>query len=249
MMRAVSRFIVFAAVAVACCASPGGALAAADPLHELAARYAPVVRLSEQQEPYASGESFEPINVDAILGNDEVALRGPWSGANLVKVGPLAADLASGRYGYALDFPGDALSSSACSYEEWQRRIIAHGAPAVYAHVATESVKLDLQYWFFYVYNDFNNKHEGDWELIQLDFDAAKPAEATNAPVRRRIASTREPNAPSGARGSSSSSTGRTRSSIRRRARTPTTSRARSSSAAARRRASAATTRTSRGGN
>ena len=29
-----------------------------------------------------------------------------------------------------------------------------------------------LQYWFFYIYNDFNNKHEGDWEMIQLDFDA-----------------------------------------------------------------------------
>jgi hypothetical protein len=40
--------------------------------------------------------------------------------------------------------------------------------------------KLALQYWFFYVFNDFNNTHEGDWEMIQLDFDAADAAEALN---------------------------------------------------------------------
>ena len=32
--------------------------------------------------------------------------------------------------------------------------------------------KLALQYWLFYAYNDWNNLHEGDWEMIQLVFDA-----------------------------------------------------------------------------
>ncbi len=32
--------------------------------------------------------------------------------------------------------------------------------------------KLALQYWLFYTYNDWNNLHEGDWEMIQLVFDA-----------------------------------------------------------------------------
>ena len=41
--------------------------------------------------------------------------------------------------------------------------------------------KLALQYWFFYVFNDFNNKHEGDWEMIQLLFDADDAAEALAA--------------------------------------------------------------------
>jgi hypothetical protein len=163
-----------AVVAVVCCASVQTA-SAANPLHELVARYTPVVRLSEQIAPCAGGESFEPIDIDAILGNDEVLLRGP---SRFVKAGPRAADLASDRRGFALDFPGNALSSSACSYEQWQRRITAGRAPTLYAHVATEFGKLALQYWFFYVYNDFNNKHEGDWELIQLDFDAATPAAA-----------------------------------------------------------------------
>ena len=55
--------------------------------------------------------------------------------------------------------------------------------PTVYAHVATEQAqpgKLALQYWLFYVFNDWNNPHEGDWEMIQLNFDAATAAEALN---------------------------------------------------------------------
>ena len=175
MISVVKRFVVAcAAAALVCCAfARTSSAASGDALQQLAARYAPVVRLSEQEEPCSSGEAFEPIDVRTVFGNDEVAFRGPWNGANLVKVAPTLADVSSGRYGYALDFPGDALSSSACSYEEWQRRITAGRKPTVYAHVATESGRLALQYWFFYVYNDFNNLHEGDWELIQLNFDAA----------------------------------------------------------------------------
>jgi hypothetical protein len=174
----VRRCVLVAVVAVVCGTCSPASAAADDALHALAVRYAPVVRLSEQEAPCGSGEAFEPIDVDAIFGNAEVALRGPWSGANLVKVAPVAADVAADHDGYALDFPGNGLSSSACSYEEWQRRMTAHRSPTVYAHVATESGQLALQYWFFYVYNDFNNKHEGDWEMIQLDFDAATPEAA-----------------------------------------------------------------------
>ena len=53
--------------------------------------------------------------------------------------------------------------------------------PTAYAHVVTDPDhpgKLALQYWFFYVFNDWNNLHEGDWEMIQLVFDASTAAEA-----------------------------------------------------------------------
>ena len=36
---------------------------------------------------------------------------------------------------------------------------------------------LALQYWLFYAFNDWNNLHEGDWEMIQLVF-AAESARA-----------------------------------------------------------------------
>src|SRR5262249_14797463 len=38
--------------------------------------------------------------------------------------------------------------------------------------------QLALQYWFFYVYNDWNNLHEGDWEMIQLNFQARNAHQA-----------------------------------------------------------------------
>jgi hypothetical protein len=80
-------------------------------------------------------------------------------------------DLGRRLYEYHLDFAGNPLRPG-CSYERWSRRITDGTRPTVYAHVATQDWKLALQYWLFYAFNDFNNTHEGDWEMIQLDFDA-----------------------------------------------------------------------------
>jgi len=66
-----------------------------------------------------------------------------------------------------------------------ERRLTAWQPPAVYAHVSTEPGfpgKLALQYWLYYVFNDWNNLHEGDWEMIQLVFDASTPAQALERP-------------------------------------------------------------------
>jgi len=146
----------------------------------LAKRYAPVVRLVEQKDECGPGEPYRPLDVDALFGQPTVALRGPWNAADLVKIGPTADDLAGGLYEYHLDFPGDALSPG-CGYERWARRVSEGHRPTVYAHVATDPAypgRLALQYWLFYAYNDWNNLHEGDWEMIQLDFDAGSAAEA-----------------------------------------------------------------------
>jgi len=142
--------------------------------------YAPVLRLKEVPGSCGIGEPYVPIDVNLLMGNPEVALRGPWDTTNIVKVGPTAQDLGRGLFGYHLDFPGDALQPG-CTYEEWQQHLIARSAPLIYAHVATQAGvpgKLALQYWFFYVFNDWVNTHEGDWEMIQLNFDAATPADA-----------------------------------------------------------------------
>jgi len=145
----------------------------------LAERYAPVVRLVEQAEECGRGEPYEPMDVERIFGQSTVALRGPWNATDLVKIAPTAKDVA-GLYEYHLDFPGNALDPG-CSYERWARRLTTGHDPAVYAHVATDHGspgKLALQYWFFYPFNDFNNTHEGDWEMIQLVFDAPDAAAA-----------------------------------------------------------------------
>src|SRR4051812_33312163 len=74
-----------------------------------------------------------------------------------------------------------ATTWSRSARRRWQHRLVGDERPAVYAHVATDperAGKLALQYWFFYVFNDWNNLHEGDWEMIQLVFEASTPAQA-----------------------------------------------------------------------
>ena len=149
----------------------------------LAQRYAPVVRLVSHTN-CAPGKPYLPINVNLLFGEPTVALRGPWGPGDLVKIGPTATDLSKGLFEYHLDFPGKALQPG-CDYLQWERRLVEGQAPAVYAHVATDPErpgKLALQYWLFYVFNDWNNLHEGDWETIQLVFDASTAAQALQRP-------------------------------------------------------------------
>jgi hypothetical protein len=137
------------------------------------------VRLVAYQGDCEADEPYLPIDVNLLFDEPTVALRGPW-GDDLVAVGPPAEELDKRLYEYHLDFPGSALSPG-CTYLDWQRRLSTGRRPVAYAHVATEPDrpgKLALQYWFFYVFNDWNNLHEGDWEMIQLNFDASTPAQA-----------------------------------------------------------------------
>lgn len=161
------RRALLAAAAAALTVAPAAAAQTADET-ALAERYAPVVRLVEQEEECGPGEPYEPIDVDLLFDEPTVALRGPWNAFDLLEIGPAAEDL-RGRYEHHLDFPGHALDPR-CDYERWSRRLTEDGEPAVYANVATEEGypgRVALQYWLFYVFNDWNNLHEGDWEMIQ----------------------------------------------------------------------------------
>ena len=137
---------------------------------QLAEKYAPVVGLKEHEPCASTGEAYRPVSVDTVLGRSDVVLTGP-DGA-VVKSAPTAADLYQLPAGYALDFPGSPLDAG-CSYEQWFGTIAAGKPTTAYAHVVTEQGKVALQYWFYYPFNDWNNKHESDWEMIQLNFDAA----------------------------------------------------------------------------
>jgi hypothetical protein len=171
-----TRALVIAVVGALALAAP----ALAGPEEDLAQRYAPVVRLVEQLEECGPGEPYEPSDIDAYLDEETVSLRGPWRSNDLVEIAPSAGALGEGLYEYNLDFPGDALSPG-CDYERWARRITDDTEPTVYAHVVADPEhpdRLALQYWLFYAFNDWNNLHEGDWEMVQLLFDAASAEEA-----------------------------------------------------------------------
>ena len=154
--------------------------AADDAEQALAEKFAPVVSLVHQDVECGPGEPYQPSNVDLVLGDPSVALRGAWAEDDMIQAGPTAEDLGEGLFGYHLDFPGNPLEAG-CDYEEWARTVGAGQPPTTYAHVATEvgvDDRLALQYWFFYPFNDYTNKHEGDWEMVQLVFAAADATQA-----------------------------------------------------------------------
>ena len=162
-----------ALVAVLLALAPSAAHAAQSAEQQLADKYAPILGFEPQQKPCAKGQPYRPTSVNIILGRPGVVLRGP--DGKVVKRAPTRMDLFGLGEGYYIDMPGNPLKPG-CTYEQDFRKWSAGTRPLVYAHVATDPAhpgKLALQYWFWYTFNDFSGKHEGDWEMAQIDFDAA----------------------------------------------------------------------------
>ena len=170
-MRRVVAGVVIGAVSAALVALGGGTAHAADgtAVQQLADAYAPIVVIRTQTTPCGAGEPYLPVSVDSVLGQPSVTLMGP-GGQSLAA--PTSADLAGKGDGWYLDLPGKPLNPG-CDYEQWFAQTWG-GKPAVlYARAATDPDHpgmLALQYWFWWVFNDWNDKHEGDWEMIQLLF-------------------------------------------------------------------------------
>jgi hypothetical protein len=151
----------------------------------LAARFAPITMLREEQDPpcETSAEQYEPTSVDTVLGNPDVILERARPDGTLedVTAAPTAVDIAGLADGYYLNLEGKVLDDT-CVYAKDFAALVAAGKapPATYAHVAREAGHpgFVLQYWFFWYFNQFNDLHEGDWEGMQVTFEADTPAEA-----------------------------------------------------------------------
>jgi hypothetical protein len=152
----------------ACVSAPP---AQASPEQELAERYAPIVYLKDQTGPCdKDGEAYAPVAVELVLDNPQVTLR--QSADDPGVAGATARDLHEKGGDYYLDLPGDP-SKPGCTYDTDFKALSGDAPNVVYAHVVTEPGKrgVALQYWFYYYFNDWNNNHESDWEMIQLFFD------------------------------------------------------------------------------
>ncbi len=169
--------LAFAAVLVG---TPPPVIASEADVDRLVETYAPLLRVVAQPVPCGPGEPYRVMRPDALLGIDGIGragavLRGPAGDLEA----PTEADLPDpGDDTWHLDIPGNALRPG-CDYEDlfeaWKT------VPTVFARVVSEADRpgeLVVQYWFFYLYNDWNDRHEGDWEMIQVHFRAADPAEA-----------------------------------------------------------------------
>ena len=144
----------------------------------LAARFAPVVRLVAQTEACGPGEPYRPLDVNLLFGEPTVALRGPWrppgpGDDRAHRRGSASALRVPPRLSRRRARPWLQLRALGALADEGGRQ--PDGVRARRADPGYPG-KIALQYWFFYVFNDFNNLHEGDWEMIQLDFDASSGA-------------------------------------------------------------------------
>ncbi|HYH11795.1 MAG TPA: hypothetical protein VD789_05500, partial [Thermomicrobiales bacterium] len=149
----------------------------------LAERFTPIVMVRQQESECDDfGEPYLPVTVELVLGHPDVTLRQNAGGSRsedpVLVTGPDADDLAQAGPDTYLDLPGNPRDPG-CTYERWYKGNMDGHEPSVYARVAeTDSGQVVIQYHLYYVFNDFNNTHESDWEMVQLLFDVPTVAEA-----------------------------------------------------------------------
>jgi hypothetical protein len=156
-----------------------GEAAASTPAQRLIDAYTPITMLREEQEPpcETSAEQYEPTSVSTVLGNPTVELKRVEEGGKevTIKRAPTAADIAGLGDPFHLDLHGDPLGDT-CVYARDFAKLVAEGKapPTTYAHIARQvgHPGLVVQYWFFWYFNQFNDLHEGDWEGMQIAFEA-----------------------------------------------------------------------------
>jgi hypothetical protein len=148
-----------------------------DAAAQLAQKYRPLIAIQTQAEPCGSGEPYYPADVNVILDQPDVVLLDS-SGA-VIKQAPGAVDLLHAPEGSNVDLPGNSQRPG-CDYERrfgWRT-----GKPAVqYARIVRDTAdpsRIIVQYWEYFVYNDWNNVHESDWEMAMIVFHAPTPEAA-----------------------------------------------------------------------
>jgi hypothetical protein len=185
-MARVALAVCVALAALAVLTGPPVAAAQTAAERELARRYAPIMMMKTNPDPPCSrkGEQYRLAPVDITLANPDVQLLRQRSGGsfrqrNELATAPTASDLAGLGPDYYLDLPGDPLRPG-CTYARESARLMEGRSSVTYAHIAREpGVRgIAVQFWFYYWFNQFNDLHESDWEMIQVAFDAATVEEA-----------------------------------------------------------------------
>jgi hypothetical protein len=161
------------------------AATASSPAQRLIDAYTPIAMLREEQDPpcETSAEQYEPTSVSTVLGNPTVELKRVEENGKekTIERGPTATDIAGLGDPFHLNLHGDPLGDT-CVYARDFARLVKEGKapPTTYAHIARQvgHPGLVVQYWFFWYFNQFNDLHEGDWEGMQIAFEANTPLRA-----------------------------------------------------------------------
>ncbi|MCU0850544.1 MAG: hypothetical protein MUC80_04615, partial [Candidatus Thermoplasmatota archaeon] len=142
-----------------------GFASAAD--QELAEQYAPVLYFVE-------GEKCFPVNVSYALENSYLYENGDPSPLSISPSAIIISNYTSDNY-FLDNQRGTVVVGDDGIENDYESKMAALGY-TVYANVDT--VNNVIQYWFFYAFNggDFN-RHEGDWEMVQVVLSGGQPSE------------------------------------------------------------------------
>jgi hypothetical protein len=162
-----------------------GANAQRSPEQELVERFAPIVMLREQASDCdKSGEGYFPATVDFLFNNPDIRLMANAGGDKkndvVLQEGLTPQELAAAGPDTYLDFPGNPRNPG-CTYEQYFKRMVADLGlePTTYARIVVDPAarRLYIEYWFYYYFNDWNNTHESDWEMLLIMFEGTTSVE------------------------------------------------------------------------
>jgi hypothetical protein len=144
-------------------ASPGNSLDAIPPAR-LARAFAPTFRFHDGD--------FLPLSISELPGRAQLCVKVGSSAPTACRPFtefPATRPQRPANSRWVLDLPG-ATEGRWDAYAAIERELRETGSqPVVYWHVAKLGYRRVLQYWTYYLYNGWENDHEGDWETVMVD--------------------------------------------------------------------------------
>lgn len=136
----------------------------------LARRYAPRLHL-------ASGERYRPLRLEDYLMRSVLRAGSPPNGA-ISQTRPTLFSLPTTSVATYLDVRDAQPNANAALYPSIERQLESRDPrPVVYWHLVRQpsTGRVAIEYWLFYLYNDFYDKHEADWEGVTVFLDGDAP--------------------------------------------------------------------------
>ena len=137
---------------------------------QLAAKYAPVLRL-------ATGEHYRPLRLEDYLAKSVLRAGSPPRGT-LSQAEPTLFSLPVTSTATYLDIRGAEPNLHAANYPIIEHQLeLARPRPTVYFHLAYQPAvgRVAIEYWLLYLYNDFYDTHEADWEGVTVVLENGAP--------------------------------------------------------------------------
>lgn len=175
-------------IAIGLSTQPAAAQDVTSAEQQLADKYAPIAMLKTQTSNCnKEGEGYFPVTVDFLFDNPDIALKANGDGKPkddvVIKQGITPQDLVTAGENTYLDFPGNPRDPG-CTYETYFKQKAAELGlqPSTYVRFIPDYAahRLYVEYWFYYYFNDWNDTHESDWEMMQLTFATTSVEEALN---------------------------------------------------------------------